>query len=34
MDKLKKLGEVSQAAEQLVIGRTVLPQRIKRNLLI
>jgi hypothetical protein len=34
MDKLKKLGEASQAAEQLMIGRTVLPQRIKRNLLI
>jgi hypothetical protein len=34
MDKLKKLGEASQAAEQLIIGRTVLPRRIKRNLLI
>jgi hypothetical protein len=34
MDKLKKLGEASQTAEQLMIGRTVLPQRIKRNLLV
>jgi hypothetical protein len=34
MDKLKKLGEVSQAAEQLAIDKIVLPQRIKRNLLL
>ncbi|KAF9765158.1 hypothetical protein IL306_002599 [Fusarium sp. DS 682] len=34
MDKLKKLGERSQAAEQLVANDIVLPQRIKRNLLV
>ncbi|KAI1072486.1 hypothetical protein LB507_003229 [Fusarium sp. FIESC RH6] len=34
MDKLKKLGEASQADEQLTIDKIVLPQRIKRNLLL
>ncbi|KAF4998516.1 hypothetical protein FGRMN_3135 [Fusarium graminum] len=34
MDKLKKLGETSQAAEKLVLDGIVLPQRIKRNLLV
>ncbi|EWG47982.1 hypothetical protein FVEG_07938 [Fusarium verticillioides 7600] len=34
MDKLKKLGEKSQAAEQLMVNEIVLPQRIKRNLLV
>jgi hypothetical protein len=34
MDKLKKLGEKSQSAEQLMVNEIVLPQRIKRNLLI
>ncbi|KAG4291050.1 hypothetical protein FPRO06_02936 [Fusarium proliferatum] len=34
MDKLKKLGEKSQAAEQLMVNEIVLPRRIKRNLLV
>ncbi|KAF5575461.1 hypothetical protein FPANT_11322 [Fusarium pseudoanthophilum] len=34
MDKLKKLGEKSQAAERLMVNEIVLPQRIKRNLLV
>ncbi|KAF5630671.1 uncharacterized protein FTJAE_8127 [Fusarium tjaetaba] len=34
MDKLKKLGEKPQAAEQLMVNEIVLPQRIKRNLLV
>ncbi|KAF4958241.1 hypothetical protein FGADI_2613 [Fusarium gaditjirri] len=34
MDKLKKLGEKSQSAEQLMVNEIVLPQRIKRNLLV
>ncbi|KAF4965897.1 hypothetical protein FSARC_6367 [Fusarium sarcochroum] len=34
MDKLKKLGETSEAAEQLMVDGIALPQRIKRNLLV
>ncbi|KAM0558603.1 hypothetical protein ACHAPJ_004801 [Fusarium lateritium] len=34
MDKLKKLGEKSEAAEQLMVNGVALPQRIKRNLLV
>ncbi|KAF4469733.1 hypothetical protein FALBO_3379 [Fusarium albosuccineum] len=34
MDKLKKMGDKSQAAQQLAVDGVVLPQRIKRNLLI
>ncbi|EEU44331.1 uncharacterized protein NECHADRAFT_49001 [Fusarium vanettenii 77-13-4] len=34
MEKLKKLGEKSQAAQQLAVDGVALPQRIKRNLLV
>ncbi|KAM0435266.1 hypothetical protein ACHAPT_003360 [Fusarium lateritium] len=34
MEKLKKLGEKSQAAQQLAVDGIALPQRIKRNLLV
>ncbi|KAI6766381.1 hypothetical protein HG530_007451 [Fusarium avenaceum] len=34
MEKLKSLGEKSQATEQLVLDNVALPQRIKRNLLV
>jgi hypothetical protein len=34
VEKLKSLGEKSQAAEQLVLDNVALPQRIKRNLLV
>jgi hypothetical protein len=34
MEKLKKLGEKSETAQQLAVDGVALPQRIKRNLLV